>query len=135
MDSLSAKPSDSNILRVALAQIAPVWLDKKRTTKKIVEWIDSAGREGANLVAFGESLLPGYPFWLSITDGSSFNSQTQKEIHRHYVRNAIEIESGDLDSICQAAKRNDIAVYLGTIEKGLNRGNHSITAHLSILIL
>ncbi len=126
MPQKSKHDSKSNILRVALAQIAPVWLDKDATIEKIVAWINKAGKKSADLVAFGESLLPGYPFWVSLTDGAQFNSQVQKEIHAHYVRNAVEIESGDLGSICKAAKENNIAVYLGIIERGLNRGNHSI---------
>lgn len=115
-----------HILRVALAQIAPIWLDKTATITKLVEWIEKAGKEEAELICFGESILPGYPYWVSITDGARFNSQVQKEIHAHYTRNAIEIESGDLNPICAAAKKNKVAVYLGTIEKGLNRGNHSL---------
>ena len=52
----------NHILQIALAQIAPVWLDKTKTTEKIIDYIDQAGRVGAELVAFGEALLPGYPF-------------------------------------------------------------------------
>ena len=37
------------------------------------------------MVAFGEALLPGYPFWIEHTDGARFNSTIQKEIHAHYL--------------------------------------------------
>lgn len=115
-----------NILRVALAQIAPIWLDQVATTDKIISYIDKAGKEEADLVVFGEALLPGYPYWVSLTNGAAFNSKIQKEIHAHYVRNSVQIENGDLDGICAAAKRNKISVYLGIIERAANRGNHSI---------
>ena len=54
-----------NLLKVALAQISPVWLDKNATLQKIEATIKEAGKEKAELVVFGEALLPGYPFWLA----------------------------------------------------------------------
>lgn len=44
-----------NILKVALAQISPIWLDKQATLKKIESTIQEAGREKAELLVFGES--------------------------------------------------------------------------------
>ena len=118
--------TDPDLLKVALAQISPVWLNKEKTTEKIVDYIKQAGMQNCDLVTFGESLLPGYPFWLSLTDGSKFESTMQKEIHAHYVRNSVQIEKGDLNRICKAAKQNNIAVYLGIMERAVDRGSHSL---------
>lgn len=120
----------NNLLKVALAQISPVWLDKAKTIEKVKSYIEDAGKQQCNLIAFGEGLLPGYPFWLSLTNGSSFNDTMQKEIHAHYIRNAIQIEAGDLNSICLMAKENKIAVYLGLIERAQDRGGHSLYCSL-----
>lgn len=120
----------NNLLKVALAQISPVWLDKAKTIEKVKSYIEDAGKQQCNLIAFGEGLLPGYPFWLSLTNGSSFNDTMQKEIHAHYLRNAIKIEAGDLNSICLMAKENKIAVYLGLIERAQDRGGHSLYCSL-----
>jgi nitrilase len=116
----------NNILKIGLAQISPVWLDKKATTVKILSSIKEAGENGCELIVFGEALLPGYPFWLTLTDGAAFDSKIQKELHAHYVRNSVQIEEGDLDEICNAAKKNKIAIYLGMIERAKDRGGHSI---------
>jgi nitrilase len=113
-------------IKIALAQLAPVWLDKNATIKKTIRAINNAGKNKANLIVFGEGFLPGYPYWLSITNGSAFNNTMQKEIHSHYVQNAVCIEDGDLDTICKAAKKNKIAVYLGAIERAGDRGGHSL---------
>lgn len=59
---------------IALAQIAPVWLDRQATLAKVVERVREAGAAGARLVAFGEALVPGYPFWVEHTDGARFES-------------------------------------------------------------
>ena len=122
--------NQENILSIAMAQIAPVWLNKKMTIEKIEKYIKEAIEKKCELVVFGEALLPGYPFWLSFTNGSEFDSKVQKEIHAHYVRNAVQIEKGDLDSVCALAKKGNIAVYLGIIERAQNRGGHSIYCSL-----
>ncbi|WP_162055807.1 carbon-nitrogen hydrolase family protein [Pontibacter pamirensis] len=119
-----------NLLKVALAQISPVWLNKTETLDKVCAFVSEAGEKGCELVAFGEGLLPGYPFWLSLTNGSAFNSSVQKEIHAHYVRNAVQIEAGDLDEVCRLANVHKIAIYLGVIERGKNRGGHSLYCSL-----
>jgi len=121
---------DSNILKVGLAQISPVWLNREQTREKIGTYIQKAGAETCDLVVFGEALLPGYPFWLELTGGAVFNSQMQKEIHAHYIRNAIQIEAGDLDPLCNLCKEHRIAAYVGTIERAKNRGGHSLYASL-----
>jgi nitrilase len=113
-------------LKVGLAQIAPVWLQQEATIKKVVAWIDDAAGKGCDLVAFGEALVPGYPFWVERTDGAKFESDLQKSLFAHYVRQGVCIEDGDLDPVCKAASDNNIAVYLGIMERAANRGGHSL---------
>ena len=120
----------SNFLKVALAQISPIWLDKKQTIEKIKNTIENASKEKAELIVFGEALLPGYPFWIGLTNGATWNSSVQKEIHAHYVQNSITIEKGELDTICNLAKEYKMAIYLGIIERAQHRGGHSIYASL-----
>ena len=119
-----------NTLKIALAQIAPVWLDKLGTIKKVEQSIIDASNEDCELIVFGEALIPGYPFWLALTGGAEWDKKLNKELHAHYVRNSIQIEVGDLDGICALAKEHDIAIYLGIIERAQNRGGHSIYASL-----
>jgi len=119
-----------NHLKVALGQIAPVWLNKQGTITKILESITEAAREGAELIVFGEGLIPGYPFWLALTGGAEWNKTVVKELHAHYARNAVSIEDGDLDEICALSRKHKIAVYLGIIERPIDRGGHSLYASL-----
>ena len=60
---------DSRTLRVALAQIAPVVLDRGATLAKITASVHEAAGRDAGLVVFGEALVPGYPVWIERTDG------------------------------------------------------------------
>jgi nitrilase len=120
----------SDQLVVAAAQIAPVWLDRARTTDRIIAAMHEAAREGAQLVTFGEALLPGYPFWLERTDGARFESPLQKEFHAHYLDQAVQIEAGHLAPVLAAARALSLAVVLGIIERPADRGGHSVYASL-----
>jgi len=119
-----------NELKVALAQIAPVWLNKEKTIAKIETTLIAAVKEKAELVIFGEALLPGYPFWLALTGGAEWDTQLNKELHAHYIKNAVQIEKGDLNRFCELAQENKMAIYLGIMERAQNRGGHSIYATL-----
>ncbi|MCW5518636.1 carbon-nitrogen hydrolase family protein [Aureitalea sp. L0-47] len=121
---------NSKTLKVALSQISPVWLDKTGTLAKVEAQIVDAGKNSAELIIFGEALVPGYPFWLALTGGAEWNTELNKELHAHYVSNAVCIEEGDLDGICDLAKQHQMSVYLGIIERPKDRGGHSIYASL-----
>ncbi len=122
--------SSPDTLTVGLAQIAPVWLDRTRTLAKIVDWVERAAAGGCGLVVFGETLLPGYPFWVERTDGARFNSPMQKTLYAHYLDQAVQIERGDLRPLCEAAARHGIAVMVGCVERPMDRGGHSVYCSL-----
>ena len=44
----------------------------------------------------------------------------------HYMDQSVCIEEGHLDPLCEVAKKNGIAIYLGTIERPHDRGGHSL---------
>lgn len=117
-------------MKIALAQMAPVWLNCAATLEKIEGQVENAATAGAQLVVFGEALLPGYPFWPELTNGAVFDSDIQKDLFAHYVRNAVDLEKGGLDSLCGKAAERAIAVYLGIIERSAERGGFSLYATL-----
>ncbi|MBY0504325.1 MAG: carbon-nitrogen hydrolase family protein [Bryobacteraceae bacterium] len=117
-------------LTIGLAQIAPVWLDRQRTLAKVNAFVEEAAAKQCGLVAFGEALVPGYPFWVELTDGARFDSARQKAIYAEYASQAVQPEAGHLDTLCATAARRQIAVYLGTIERATDRGGHSLYCSL-----
>ena len=121
---------DPNLLTVGLAQIAPCWLDRERTLAKVASYVERAAAEGCHLVAFGEALVPGYPFWLELTDGARFNSALQKSIFAEYAAQAVQPEAGHLNALGTLAVQHHIAIYLGTIERAAGRGGHSLYCSL-----
>ena len=120
----------SDQLKVGIAQIAPVWLDRVRTVSKVAEYVEKAAVDNCQLIAFGEALIPGYPFWIERTNGAEFNSPVQKELHSHYLAQAVQFQRGDLDAVCEIARGHQIAVVVGTVERAEDRGGHSLYCSL-----
>ena len=117
-------------LKVGIAQIAPQWLDREQTLAKVVRYAEMAAEEDCRLVTFGEALVPGYPFWVGRTQGAQFNSLVQKDIHAHYMDQAVQIEAGHLESLQQIAAQHSLAMYVGCIERAPDRGGHSLYCSL-----
>jgi len=120
----------NDTLKVALAQIAPVWINREATLGKVMDYVSQAADEAVELVVFGEAILPGYPFWLDRTNGAEFNSRVQKEIHAHYMDQAVCIDEGHLERLCKQAKEKSIAIYIGIVERPKDRGGHSLYCSL-----
>lgn len=114
------------MLKLALPQLAPAWLNRDAGIEKVIDAIDDSAKESADLIVFSEAFLPGYPFWLSGTGGAEFNSPTQKEIFAHYSDQAVTIKKGHLDAICKRLAEHSMACYLGIIERPLDRSGHSL---------
>jgi nitrilase len=99
-------------VRVAAAQMAPVYQDRAATLAKAADAILEAGRNGAELLAFPEAFVPGYPFWAMALDPMSINPFVQ----RAYAE-AVEIPSPALDPVRAAAREAGVTVCLGVNER------------------
>ena len=113
-------------MRVAIAQIAPVLLDRDATTQRAVEAIEEAGGSDCALVAFGETFLPAYPLWLARQDASRFDASDIKDVHAAYLDQAVQIGAGHLEPIQDAARRAGITVAIGIAERAEDRGGHTV---------
>lgn len=97
---------------MAAAQAAPVLFDKGASTKKAVRLIHEAGANGADIVVFGETWLPGYPFWV---EGAV--QDLTWEASAAYLENAILIGGAETTALCDAAREAGIDVVIGIAEK------------------
>lgn len=96
---------------LAAAQAASIFLDKEACTKKACDLIEEAGRKGADIVAFGESWLPGYPTFAHYED-----SPLRWEAAAAYIEQAIEVPGPETDQLCAAAGASGIDVMIGIAE-------------------
>ena len=122
----------TDLLTLALAQIAPVWLDRTATLAKVAGRVREAAASGARVVAFGEALVPGYPFWIEHTDGARFESPLQKSLFAHYAAQAVDLSCDDLAPVRDAARAGRIWVAMGCIERARERG-HSLYCSLVLI--
>ena len=116
----------SHQLKVALPQLAPIWMNREACLAKVVDTINAAAKERANLIVFSEGFAPGYPFWVDITGGAKFDDAAQKELFALYSEQAVTPEKGHLEDVCAALKAANMACYLGVIERAADRSGHSL---------
>ena len=101
----------SSKIKVAAAHVSPVFLDIKATTKKACDLIAEAGKNGADLIAFPEVFIPGYPYWIwthTTRDAAPFFAKL--------MENAVCVPSPTTDEISKAAKKAGINVVMGMTE-------------------
>ena len=110
-------------MRVAAVQLAPVFLDRDATVAKVVDTIEQAAEQGARLVAFPETFVPGYPAWADFTHASYFDHPDQKAAWACYLDQAVDVARGDLQPVADAAAGADVFVYLGIAERGTSGGS------------
>jgi nitrilase len=97
---------------LAAIQAAPVYLNRDASTEKACRLIQEAAQKGATLAAFGETWLPGYPWWVWLDYGPQ-NQQARIA----YLDSGVEIPSPTTDRLCQAAGDAGIDVAIGVAER------------------
>lgn len=120
-------------LTVAVAQIAPIWLDRDRTLAKVADYAARAADAGAALCVFGEAFVPGYPFWVEHTGGARFEDERQKVLFAHYLEQGVEPQAGHLDELCRVARERSITLVVGCMERAADRGRHSLYCALVVI--
>jgi predicted amidohydrolase len=96
---------------MAAIQAAPILLDRDASTDKACHLIEEAAEKGATIAAFGETWLPGYPFFTQAPA-----SPLWWKAAAEYLANAVKIPSPTTDRLCEAAKRAEIDVVSGIVE-------------------
>ena len=101
-----------NSFKLAAIQAAPVYFDLEASTEKACALIKEAGTKGATIAAFGETWLPGYPFFIfAQTQPLTFKALAE------YIASAVEIPSPTTDKLCAAAKSAGVDVVIGIVER------------------
>lgn len=97
----------------AAVQAAPVYCDIDATVDKTIDLIGEAASNGAKLVVFPETFIPGYPYWAWLAAPAwGVENWVQR-----YFENGFEIGSTHEERIAAAARENGIHVILGISER------------------
>lgn len=120
----STNSKNTKLVKVAVAQLTPVFLNKTKTVNKAVKAILEAGKNGAKLIVFSESFISGYPDWVW-----SIPANQSKQLNSLYVKlveNAVTIPDDTTEKLCQAAIKAKISVAMGLNERNSETSNASL---------
>lgn len=107
-----------NFLNVAIIQAAPVPLCLDKGIEQAVALASKASNEGAQLVAFGETFLGGYPIWLDEAPGAAlWDHPGSKALHRILMDQAIVENDPRLASMQELADTKNLCVSIGAHER------------------
>jgi len=94
--------------KAAAVQAAPVFLDREATVEKSCRLIEEAAGKGAELIAFPEVFIPGYPWWHRLD-----NPYRGHKYFRELVKNSVEIPGPAMDRVCECARKFNAYVVIG----------------------
>ncbi len=103
--------------KAATVQTSPVFLNVEKTVDKAITFVKEAAANGAQLIAFPEVFIAGYPYWnwiMTPIQGSKWYEQLYK--------NAVAVSDPNILRICRAAKANNIHIVIGINERGDSYG-------------
>ena len=112
------------IIKVAAAQLAPVFLNKEDTVNKACDAISEAGKNGAQLMVFPEVFISGYPDWVWLLPNSK--GAELNKLFVELVENAVSIPDESTAKLCKAAKKASVNLAIGMHERNVERSGHSL---------
>src|SRR4029077_2043822 len=100
--------------KVAAVQAAPVFLDLDATVDKTIALIEQAAEQGAKLIAFPETFIPGYPWqiWLGAPAWAIGRGFVQR-----YFDNSLSFDSAQGEKIRKAVKGARLSAVIGLSER------------------
>lgn len=111
--------------KIAIVQESPVLLNKTETISFAVNAIQSAAEGGAELVVFPEAFISGYPAWIwRLRPGGDWG--VNEELHGKIIESAVDVKSGELQPLYDAAKEHKVTVVCGMNEKDHQHGSGTL---------
>ena len=99
-------------LKVAAVQAAPVFCDLDATVDKTIALMEQAAAQGVRLIAFPETWVPGYPWWIWLNPPALGMAWVQR-----YFDHSLALGSAEFRRLADAAKRLKIWLALGYSER------------------
>jgi predicted amidohydrolase len=110
--------SDARMVRVAAVQARPAFLDLPGTLDRLEEWTARAAGEGARVIAFPETWLPGYPAWLDDSPGAAlWGHAGAKDVFRRLFENSVDVPGPATERMAAAARAHGVTLVVGIHER------------------
>ena len=105
-------------INVAIIQKAPVFLNLEASMDLACQYIKDAVAEGAEVVVFPETWLPGYPIWLDLAPGAGlWDHAPAKALFRVLSENSITIPGPHFKRLRQLVMDLGAYVVMGLHER------------------
>lgn len=111
-------------IKVAAAQLSPVFLNKERTVEKACKAILEAGEKGAKFIVFPEAFISGYPDWVWLIPNSK--GADLNELYLKLVQNGVSVPDDSTRQLSKAAKTAGINVVIGMHERNSETSSGSL---------
>lgn len=98
-------------IKAAAVQAEPVWFDADATIGKSIDLMAEAAGNGADVIAFPEIFVPGYPWQLWIKDQT-----TAAGLAKPYLTNGMQLGDARMRRVMAAARDHAIHVVMGYVE-------------------
>ena len=110
--------------RVAAIQETPIYLDRDATVNLVAEQVSKAATDGADLVVFPESFVPGYPDWV-------WRKPLQDhDFYHRFLDQAVDLDSDQLAPVREATKDSGVWVALGLTERSASGTLYNTVAYI-----
>lgn len=103
--------------KAAAVQTSPVFLNVEKTIEKAISFIKEASSNGAQLIAFPEVFVAGYPYWnwiMTPVQGSKWYEELYK--------NSVAVTDESMKPLFRAAKDFNMHIVIGINERGDSYG-------------
>ena len=108
---------DFKKFKAATVQTSPIFLNPDKTVDKAIDFMMQAAQNKAQLIAFPEVFIAGYPYWnwvMTPVEGSKWYEKLYKS--------AVTENDECIIKLCAAAKKLQIHVIIGINERGSSYG-------------
>jgi len=106
------------LVRVAAVQVEPAFLDLEGCLARLEEWTRKAAAEGATLVAFGETWLPGYPEWVDASpEAAIWGHPGARALHARLMENSVVVPGAATLRMGAVARELSVTLVAGVNER------------------
>lgn len=113
-------------IKIAIVQQKPAFLDLEGSLQLVEQYTSEAAARGANLIAFGETWLCGYPAWLDYApEMGRWDYEPTKQVFQRMHEQGVEVPGAATDRLSEIARKNQVIIGIGVnevVRRGANQG-------------
>lgn len=132
VDDHKSNDSENKLVKVAVIQQPPEYLNLTKSMELGVKLIETAAEQGSKLVVFPETWFPGYPEYVWRLKPGGEMSLTD-DLFKISQANSVNLSKGHMKPLQDAAKKNKVVIVAGYQE--IDGEVSGSTLYCSIIII